>query len=170
MVPGCHGVQAEMPREAGRTIQSSRNPLPAHNARGMLQLACLGADYNWPQAGRQSRRKGLMSYRAPSVFSQWASATEVDGSGAGLRAAGGSARLAPFHSTKWQATQWLGRAWRKTGSSAEQISWVMGQRVWNTQPEGGLAGLGTSPWRMVRWRWRSTAGWGTGTAEMSASV
>ena len=47
---------------------------------------------------------------------------------------------------------------------------VRAQRGWNTQPEGGLAGLGTSPSRMMRRRLRSVCGSGIGTAESSASV
>ena len=51
-----------------------------------------------------------------------------------------------------------GRARRSSssGSVVSQISPILrGQRVWNTQPLGGLAALGISPSR--RMRWRSTA-------------
>jgi hypothetical protein len=46
----------------------------------------------------------------------------------------------------------------------------LGQRVEKAQPLGGLAGLGTSPVRMMRWRLASIAGSGLGTAEISAWV
>ena len=38
----------------------------------------------------------------------------------------------------------------------------MGQRGWNTQPDGGLSGLGTSPARIVGRRLASTTGSGIG--------
>jgi hypothetical protein len=43
-----------------------------------------------------------------------------------------------------------------------------GQRVRNTQPDGGLIGLGTSPFRMVRVRFAPGAV--DGTADSSACV
>ena len=56
------------------------------------------------------------------------------------------------------------------GIAVVQISCARGQRGWNTQPLGGLAGLGTSPSRTMRRRDRSVCGSGIGTAESSASV
>ena len=55
------------------------------------------------------------------------------------------------------------------GSCTEQISCALGQRVWNRQAVGGLAGLGTSPLSKIRWRLLS-GGSGTGTADRSAPV
>ncbi len=43
-------------------------------------------------------------------------------------------------------------------------------RVRNRHPDGGLAGLGTSPCSTIRCRWRSFLGSGTGTAESRAWV
>ena len=56
------------------------------------------------------------------------------------------------------------------GTSTGQRSKTFGQRVWKTQPVGGLIGLGTSPLRMIRLRRASTSGSGLGTAEISAWV
>ena len=47
---------------------------------------------------------------------------------------------------------------------------AIGHRVWKRQPDGGLAGLGTSPWRMMRRRARSRRGSATGTADSSDCV
>ncbi len=54
------------------------------------------------------------------------------------------------------------------GSTEEQIGITAGQRVWNRHPGGGAAGLGTSPFRMIRSRFR--AGSGIGIAERRAWV
>ena len=53
---------------------------------------------------------------------------------------------------------------------SRQTSMTRGQRVQKLQPLGGFAGLGTSPVRMMRWRWRAAFGSGMGTAESSAWV
>jgi hypothetical protein len=45
-----------------------------------------------------------------------------------------------------------------------------GQRVWKWHPGGGDIALGTSPRRMIRLRWRSTSGSGTGEALSKARV
>ena len=50
----------------------------------------------------------------------------------------------------------------------QQFACAIGQRGWKRQPLGGLAGLGTSPSRMIRFRAR--VGSGTGIAEISAFV
>jgi hypothetical protein len=47
---------------------------------------------------------------------------------------------------------------------------AIGQRVWNTQPEGGDSGLGSSPRISRGSRPRSTVGSGTGAASSSAFV
>ena len=47
---------------------------------------------------------------------------------------------------------------------------AMGQRGWNTQPDGGLSGLGTSPPQHHALAPRLDAGSGMGTAESSACV
>ena len=46
----------------------------------------------------------------------------------------------------------------------------MGQRVRNTQPEGGASGEGSSPFNAVTSRPRSISGSGTGAVAMSAWV
>ena len=67
----------------------------------------------------------------------------------------------------WQATQWPGETSVSTCSLCEQDGTRNAQRVWKRQPLGGLIGLGTSPSRMIRWRF--TVGSGTGTADNRAS-
>ena len=64
---------------------------------------------------------------------------------------------------------------RKTGSSVVQRSGLPSfsrsqQRVWKRQPDGGLTGDGTSPFRMIRRRRDSMTGSGIGTADRSATV
>jgi len=49
-----------------------------------------------------------------------------------------------------------------------QRSKAYGQRVWKRHPDGGAAGLGTSPFSMIRLR--AAFGTGCGTADNSASV
>jgi hypothetical protein len=53
-----------------------------------------------------------------------------------------------FGSAKWQAEGCSlipsGRP-INCGSSTEQRSWAFQHRVWKRQPDGGFAGLGTSP-------------------------
>ena len=61
------------------------------------------------------------------------------------------------------------------GSSVAQISGLPSrsrsqQRVWKRQPDGGSAGLGMSPLRMIRRRDRSVRASGTGTADSRATV
>jgi len=60
-------------------------------------------------------------------------------------------------------TQWLGDNSSKGGSSALQMPSAYGQRVRKWQPEGGLMGLGTSPFSTICLR--SIVGSGMGTAE-----
>jgi len=49
-------------------------------------------------------------------------------------------------------------------------STAIGQRVWNTQPAGGVNGLGMSPRSTILSRWRSILGFGSGTADKRACV
>ncbi|MNY05363.1 hypothetical protein D3C86_1380830 [compost metagenome] len=70
--------------------------------------------------------------------------------------------------TRWQATKCSAPMSLKAGSAVLQMSFAKGQRVWKRQPEGGLTGLGMSPWRMMRSL--RTVGSGMGTAESSAWV
>src|SRR6516164_11827071 len=72
--------------------------------------------------------------------------------------------------TSPQATQWPGRTSRSSGRIRLQLSTAIGQRGWNTQPDGGLIGLGTSPFTGRNLRSASTLGSGTGTASRSARV
>src|SRR5262245_54197290 len=72
--------------------------------------------------------------------------------------------------TSLQATQWPGRTSRSPGRIRLQLSTAIGQRGWNTQPDGGLIGLGTSPFTGRNLRSASTLGSGTGTASRSARV
>ena len=58
----------------------------------------------------------------------------------------------------------------KTGTSSAQTPCAFQQRVRNRQPDGGFAGLGTSPSSTMRVRSALPAGSGTGTAERSAWV
>ena len=72
--------------------------------------------------------------------------------------------------TTSHATMWPGAISRASGRCCLQRSTAFGQRGWNTQPEGGLIGLGTSPCTGRNTRPASTAGSGTGTAASSACV
>lgn len=49
------------------------------------------------------------------------------------------------HLARWQATQCSGSNSRHSGFVSEHCSSAIGQRVWKVQPDGGSAGLGTSP-------------------------
>src|ERR1700735_5217787 len=71
---------------------------------------------------------------------------------------------------RWQATIWLAVTGSKAGTSWAQRSTAIGQRVRNTQPDGGLIGEGSSPERAMRVLLRSKSGSGTGTADSSAWV
>jgi hypothetical protein len=51
--------------------------------------------------------------------------------------------LVEIQFTSLQATQWPGRNSRSSGRDRRQLSTAIAQRGWNTQPEGGLIGLGT---------------------------
>src|SRR5215212_5597939 len=70
--------------------------------------------------------------------------------------------------TRMQATVWWGETSRRSGSMREQSGMASGQRVWKRQPEGGLMGVGTSPFKTIRSRLR--VGSGTGMAESRARV
>ena len=63
------------------------------------------------------------------------------------------------------AAQCPGRTSRNSGRTRLQPSTAIAQRGWNTQPEGGLIGLGTSPLTGRNARVSSTVGSGTGTAD-----
>ena len=78
-------------------------------------------------------------------------------------------------SAKWQATSCPVASGRRTGSCVTHSSGLprrsrSQQRVWKRQPDGGLAGLGTSPVRMIRRRRPSMTGSGTGMADSRATV
>src|SRR4051794_1239373 len=63
-------------------------------------------------------------------------------------------------SGKWQAAKWPGDLDSSSGISLRQRCWspsdsterYFGQRVWKTQPDGGLIGLGRSPTSRIRSR------------------
>ena len=59
---------------------------------------------------------------------------------------------------------------RNGGVSWAQAGIAFGQRVRNTQPDGGSIGEGMSPGSSCSTLWRSTRGSGTGMADSSASV
>ena len=69
---------------------------------------------------------------------------------------------------RMQAAHRLGATSRMGGTTWLHSGIALGQRVWNTHPEGGAAGLGMAPSRIVRSRFRSTAASGMGTADSSA--
>ena len=78
-------------------------------------------------------------------------------------------------SAKWQATSWPVDSSRSNGTSVAHRSGLPSrsrsqQRVWKWHPDGGFTGDGTSPRRMIRRRWRSTSGFGIGTADSRATV
>ena len=56
------------------------------------------------------------------------------------------------------------------GSIEAHSEMATGQRVRKRQPDGGFAGLGRSPFKMVRWRCASMSGSGTGTADINDLV
>src|SRR5262249_29878367 len=58
---------------------------------------------------------------------------------------------------KWHAAQCRGECSLNSGSTSEQICCAFQHRVWKRQPLGGFTGLGTSPVRMIRLRFDSTA-------------
>jgi hypothetical protein len=58
----------------------------------------------------------------------------------------------------------------QVGFSTRQRSMTFGQRVQKLQPLGGLAGEGTSPFRMMRAGARPISGSGSFTADSSASA
>ena len=71
---------------------------------------------------------------------------------------------------KWQATLWPDANSRNSGTSDSQRACALKQRVLNTQPLGGLLGLGKSPDKIIRSRERSRSGSAIGTAESNAWV
>ena len=74
-------------------------------------------------------------------------------------------------SAKWQATGCPEPPWDTSGgSSCAQISFAFQQRVRKRQPDGGLAGLGTSPSSMILVRLPRWSGDSIGTADSSACV
>jgi hypothetical protein len=68
--------------------------------------------------------------------------------------------------TRWHAAKCPEAVGRSSGVTVRQTSMTEGQRVWKGHPAGGLAGLGTSPLRMIRSR--RTVGSLLGIAERSA--
>ncbi len=68
------------------------------------------------------------------------------------------------------ATAWLRPLSIKGGAVSRHSSMATGQRGWKQQPDGGLIGLGTSPNSIIRSRFSSRKGSGTGTAESNALV
>src|SRR5437588_8246383 len=72
-------------------------------------------------------------------------------------------------SGKWQAVRVPLPLSSSGGSFCEQSGCALGQRVWKRHPDGGDAGLGTSPLNNRR-SLPCAAGSATGTAESSAPV
>lgn len=69
-------------------------------------------------------------------------------------------------SGRWQRIACRASTSSNAGASRSQIAPILrGQRVWNTQPDGGWIGLGISPLSTIR----CASGW-PGIAESSASV
>ena len=134
----------------------------------LLYLAEAGEDDD-PRSGRQAPSK---SSRPPKATRWTSELTDVqsDQFGDRVRDAGGVPPRARISSQKWQAVKWFGSTSISGGSFSRHSSWANGQRGWKRQPVGGLTGLGTSPVRIMRWRLRSIAGSGIGTAESSALV
>src|SRR5262249_42931916 len=73
-------------------------------------------------------------------------------------------------SAKWHATARPSALAISGGSVVAQTACALKQRVRKRQPEGGAAGLGTSPRSTMRRRARSRRGSGIGTADSSACV
>src|SRR4051794_31893170 len=70
---------------------------------------------------------------------------------------------------KWHAANCPGLCSTSGGTTSLQMgNRAIGQRVWKTHPDGGLSGVGMSPFRMMRLFF--SVGSGTGTAESSAFV
>ncbi len=67
-----------------------------------------------------------------------------------------------------QATVCSGPTTRGAGRTLAQSAIAKGQRVRKTQPDGGFAGLGMSPWSTMRRR--GASGSGIGAAAWSAIV
>ena len=70
-------------------------------------------------------------------------------------------------SNRWQAHLWPGLTSRISGARSQQTFMQCWQRVWKTQPAGGLVGLGTSPSSGIRCRVLAMSGSGMGMAEIS---
>src|SRR5699024_1085210 len=64
---------------------------------------------------------------------------------------------------KWQATNLSGLTSSNAGEIVLHLSITNGHLVWKTQPDGGVAGFGTSPFKTIRSFW--TSGSGLGIAE-----
>ena len=75
---------------------------------------------------------------------------------------------AGYFSYSQHAVRWPGSYSLSGGVCSRQMDIACGQRVWNAQPLGTLAGLGTSPGS--RMRWRRFDGSMLGTALRSACV
>ena len=74
-------------------------------------------------------------------------------------------------SAKWQALGWpLPAVDQQRAPRSAQMSCAFQHRVRKRQPDGGLAGRGTSPCEMIRSRCSRAVGSGTGTADSSAWV
>jgi hypothetical protein len=71
---------------------------------------------------------------------------------------------------KWQATLCRLASSRNSGTSVSQRDCALKHRVRNTQPLGGLLGLGKSPVRIILSRERSKSGSAIGTADSKAWV
>ena len=105
----------------------------------------------------------LLCLLYPFLDESSASSVYLGVSLAGLGALAAGIRVhRPEHPAPW---------WFLTAGTACLHSWVAsGQRGWNTQPDGGLSGLGSSPLMIVRGLVRSMTGSGMGAAASSAFV
>ena len=129
------------------------------------------------RAGRQRVRCGLRRrVRHPTPAAAGGRISSGAAGGSSLWVGVGGRMGSAVCSGKWQATDWpdpvASTSWgtsvtHRLGLSSCSRSQ---QRVWKRQPDGGSAGLGTSPLRMIRCREPFAAGSGTGAADSSARV
>jgi hypothetical protein len=115
-------------------------------------LSCSGLSTLGPLERRPSPLHPGTSLRPHA----WRSLRWARRSSMGQEAFGGTPQTRRDHRSQVKqgqsCTQWLGFTSRHSGSTWAAASTAWGQRVRNRHPDGGLTGLGRSPWRTIRSR------------------
>ena len=121
--------------------------VPALLSSGMLMACLLLRRAGSASAIAVASGPASSGRRLPSTSTTRSSA-EIDGRK--------SARFSPSAIGRWQAAGCSGPSPRRGssgGSSLTQTGAALGHRGWNRQPDGGAMGEGTSPARMICFRW-----------------